>query len=170
MKIKQLSQSDIDCISAGEVVLNLCSVIKELIENAIDSGATSIFVNVYSKFGVIVTDNGCGMSYDDLKLCALNHTTSKFTDIYNVNTLGFRGEALYSISKVSRLTITTKTENSRSAYCLHNGDITETAGNVGTTVHVKDLFFNSLLDKNLFMLKERVLVFWYKNIHYVILI
>ena len=112
-RIIQLSEDIINKIAAGEVIERPASVVKELVENALDAGATAIDVEI-KKAGkelIRVKDNGCGMPEDDAKLCILRHTTSKIRqadDLHNIRTLGFRGEALSSIAAVSHFVLTTK--------------------------------------------------------------
>lgn len=151
--INILDQSIANRISAGEVVERPSSVIKELLDNSIDAGADTIVVEI--KNGGIdyisVQDNGCGIAYDDMKKAFLPHATSKiknFEDIENILTLGFRGEALASISSVSQTTMTSKTPTCDCANEIRvNGgvfaDITQTAGNEGTKIEVSNLFFNT---------------------------
>ena len=149
-KIQVLEKNVSDKIAAGEVVERPASVIKELLENSVDAGAKVIAVEI--KNGGIsymrVTDNGVGMSKEDVKLCVLRHATSKIKtedDLSKISTLGFRGEALSSISAVSRLEIYTKTKDDDAGTHLisHNGeivDIAEAGCPDGTTVVVRDLF------------------------------
>ena len=151
--INILSKDIYNRISAGEVVERPASVVKELFENAVDSGATEIFV--YIENGgidkILVIDNGCGMSKDDLQKAYLPHATSKITeaeDLERIETLGFRGEALASISAVAKCEIATKTEEAEIGYRLsceggELGEITETACREGTAVYVNDLFYNT---------------------------
>lgn len=143
-----------DQIAAGEVVERPASVVKELLENALDSGATQIDI-VIEQGGeklIQITDNGCGIPKEELLLAVSRHATSKIQslkDLTAVATLGFRGEALASISSVSRFSLTSKTADSPVAWQLrgegegHWGDITPVAGRVGTQVSVEDLFFNT---------------------------
>ncbi|MBQ3181346.1 MAG: DNA mismatch repair endonuclease MutL, partial [Clostridia bacterium] len=149
-KIQVLSKNVSDKIAAGEVVERPASVIKEFLENSVDAGATIITVEI--KSGGIkymrVTDNGCGMSYDDTKSCILRHATSKIStenDLNSIKTLGFRGEALSSIAAVSKLEIYTKTRDAETGTYMiaENGeiiDITEAGCPDGTTVLVRELF------------------------------
>lgn len=149
-KIQVLSKNVSDKIAAGEVVERPASVIKEFLENSVDAGATVITVEI--KSGGIkymrVTDNGCGMSYEDAKKSILRHATSKIStedDLSGIKTLGFRGEALSSIAAVSKLEIYTKTKDSEiGTYMVaHNGeviDIEEAGCPDGTTVIVRELF------------------------------
>lgn len=152
MKIKRLDESVISKIAAGEVVVGVHSVVKELVENALDAGAKKIVVELLNggKSEIKVKDNGEGMDEEDLKLCFLPHTTSKisnFSDLLKLNSFGFRGEALHSIGSVSKMKIVSRTPSSAVGH-----EIEIVAGNlvysrpvqsdVGTTVIVRDLFFN----------------------------
>lgn len=149
-KIQVLSKNVSDKIAAGEVVERPSSVIKEFLENSVDAGATVITVEI--KGGGIkymrVTDNGCGMSEEDVKISILRHATSKISteeDLSHIGTLGFRGEALSSIAAVSKLEIYTKTKDSDIGTHLiaHNGeiiDVSEAGCATGTTVLVRELF------------------------------
>ena len=150
-KIQVLDQDIANKIAAGEVVERPGSVIKELVENAIDAGATHITVEI--KDGGItymrVTDDGCGMSKEDARNCFLRHATSKIrniADLYAIETLGFRGEALAAISAVSRIELITAAEGIGTRLVLEGGkevSCEETGAPGGTTVIVKDLFFNT---------------------------
>ena len=151
-KINVLSFEVANLIAAGEVVDRPASVLKELLENAIDSGANSITAEI-KRGGVAsirVSDNGCGMDSSDLPLAIKRHATSKIStaqDLDSIFTLGFRGEALAAISSVSRLTIISKTQQMPSAVMLASNcgnidEITEIGANDGTTVLVEDLFAN----------------------------
>lgn len=151
-KIKLLSEEVIAAISAGEVVERPLSVVKELVENSIDANADRIEINIENggKSFIHVKDNGDGMSEEDLKVCLLKHATSKITDkedLFNIKTMGFRGEALYSISQVSQLTITTRKKDAQTGHrLLSKGgniiSILEHGTSIGTTIEVYDLFFN----------------------------
>ncbi len=151
-KINVLSFEVANLIAAGEVVDRPASVLKELLENAIDSGANSITAEI-RRGGVAfirVSDNGCGMDSSDLPLAIKRHATSKISsaqDLDSIFTLGFRGEALAAISSVSRLTIISKTHEMSSAVMLSSNcgsieEISEIGANDGTTVLVEDLFAN----------------------------
>ena len=151
-KINVLSFEIANLIAAGEVVERPSSVLKELIENSIDSGATSIIAEI-KRGGVAlirVTDNGCGIERDDLPVALKRHATSKIKereDLDTIMTLGFRGEALAAISSVSEMTIISKTRESDVATMLTavGGkviDITEVGASDGTTVVVENLFGN----------------------------
>lgn len=150
--INILSKEIYNKIAAGEVVDRPYSVVKELVENAIDAEATEISVEIEGggKKRVRVTDNGKGISEEDLPRAYLPHATSKLKtaeDLFAVTTLGFRGEALASIAAVSRMKIVSKKAD-KSAYALSSdggvlGEVTEAAGANGTEVTVEDLFFNT---------------------------
>ena len=153
-KIKLLSPRLANQIAAGEVVERPASVIKEVLENSMDAGATRLDVDVEN--GGIklmrVRDNGCGIEKDDLPLALSRHATSKIyhlDDLEAVSTLGFRGEALASISSVSRLTITSNTGEKDSGWSATTEgrdmqtDISPAAHPQGTTVEIRDLFFNT---------------------------
>jgi len=150
--IKILDESVSNIIAAGEVVENPASMIKEMIENSLDAKATMIKIEVF-KAGtdVKVSDNGIGMDKDDTLLSVERHATSKIKekeDVFNLNTYGFRGEALSSIAAVSKLTITTHSENSPVGYKIgcYGGVVRkfeEVSRNVGTEMEVRDLFYNT---------------------------
>ena len=152
-KIIQLSTHVANLIAAGEVVERPASVVKELLENAVDAGASKVTVEI--KDGGMtylrVTDNGCGMAPEDAKTAFLRHATSKLRtaeDLAAISTCGFRGEALAAIASVSRIDLLTKTPASISGISiqLEAGDVTEEseAGCPdGTTIIVRDLFFNT---------------------------
>ena len=151
-KVKVLPTEISNKIAAGEVVERPASVIKELLENSIDSGATKITVEI--KNGGIsymrVTDNGSGMDEKDAKTAFLPHATSKISvedDLYSISTLGFRGEALASIAAVSKVDLMTKQENNDGVLLrLEGGKITECSScgcPDGTTIVVNDLFYNT---------------------------
>ncbi len=151
--IRELPKSMINKIAAGEVVERPANVVKELVENAIDAGATKIDVEV-EKSGVElvkVIDNGCGIPDDQLELALTPHATSKISepkDLFNISTLGFRGEALASIAEISHLILTSRASGAASGARVRcDGEAkspVEACGrNVGTTVEVRDLFFNT---------------------------
>lgn len=150
--INILSKEIYNKIAAGEVVDRPYSVVKELVENAIDAEATEITVEIEGggKNKVRVTDNGKGISKEDLPRAYLPHATSKLKsaeDLFTVATLGFRGEALASIAAVSRMKIVSK-RNGENAYALSSeggllGTVSEAAGTNGTEVTVENLFFNT---------------------------
>lgn len=152
MKIKRLDDFVVSKIAAGEVVVGVYSVVKELIENALDAGAKKIVVELLNggKSEVKVKDDGEGMAKEDLLMCYLSHTTSKisdFSDLSSLTSYGFRGEALHSICSVSKVKMI-----SREIFSLIGHEIEVVAGNlvyerpihadIGTTVIVRDLFFN----------------------------
>ena len=151
--IKVLDSFVADKIAAGEVIERPVSAVKELVENSIDAGARTIITEIRNggKSYIRVTDDGCGISFDETETAFLRHATSKIssiTDLDNISSLGFRGEALASISAVSRLTMVTRTEDSQSGakIILHGGQVVSkerTGANKGTTVIVEDLFYNT---------------------------
>jgi DNA mismatch repair protein MutL len=151
--IRILSERVASQIAAGEVVERPASVVRELIDNSIDAGATRILIKIENggKNLIRVADNGAGMDRDDLLLCAERHATSKISelsDLFSVRTLGFRGEAVPSIAAVSRMVITSRTLDQLAGFRLklEGGkikQIEETGAPVGTTVEVNDLFFNT---------------------------
>ena len=153
MAIKLLSKQVINQIAAGEVVEKPASVVKELVENSIDAGATEIIIEI--KNGgidyICVTDNGHGIKKDEVKLAFTPHATSKLTeidDLNSLNTMGFRGEALATISAVSKVTMVTKTkEQDTGAYVqLEGGEeisFQEIASVTGTKIEVTNIFYNT---------------------------
>jgi DNA mismatch repair protein MutL len=149
MAIKQLSETLINQIAAGEVIERPASAAKELIENALDAGATRIEIATAGggKTLLRVADNGSGMSPADLELAVRRHCTSKISDsLIDIRTLGFRGEALPSIGSVARLSITTRTAEAREGAAMaviggRSEPVRPSAANVGTVVEVRDLFF-----------------------------
>lgn len=150
--IKILEKSVADKIAAGEVIDRPVSIIKELLENSIDAGATTITVEIRNggKSYIRVTDNGCGIPADEAELAFMRHATSKITsehDLDAIRTLGFRGEALASICAVARVELVTKTSDSRTGRKVvveGSSTIENTAVGCpeGTTVTVRDLFYN----------------------------
>ena len=151
--IHVLDETTINQIAAGEVVERPASVIKELVENAIDAGATSIEVEI-AEGGIEymrITDNGCGMSEVDARLAVLRHATSKIRsadDLYDIASLGFRGEAIASIASVSKFTLRTRQETDDMGTRIyieggHMVDCDPCGTSVGTTIEVKDLFYNT---------------------------
>ncbi len=149
MAIRQLSPDIVNRIAAGEVIERPASVVKELVENAIDAGASDIEV-VTAGGGVSlirVTDDGGGMEPRDLSLCVERHATSKLNgeDLLDIRTLGFRGEALPSIGSVAELTIVSRARGAAEAFSLtiargQKGQVMPAAANAGTRVEVRDLF------------------------------
>ena len=142
-----------DLIAAGEVVERPASVVKELVENAIDAGSSAIVVEIQNggMTYIRVSDNGCGIAYDQLPTAFLRHATSKLrtaNDLSAIGTLGFRGEALAAIAAVSRVDIFSRAEGSTAGGSLHieggaAEDVTETGAPQGTTICVRDLFYNT---------------------------
>ena len=161
-RIQQLPNSLINQIAAGEVIERPASVVKEIIENAIDAGATQIDIDIEDGGGKLirVRDNGCGIHPDDLALAFATHATSKIRnldDLEHITTLGFRGEALPSISSVSKTTLTSRAEGESSAWRIspHLGDaISPAAHPPGTTIEIRDLFYNTPARKK-FLKSER---------------
>lgn len=153
MKIKVLSEDTINKIAAGEVVERPASVVKELVENSLDAGGTQIDieVNAGGKNLIRVADNGCGMEKDDAVLAFERHATSKINsadDLFRIDTLGFRGEALPSIAGVSRTELITRTSETESAIRIkiEGGkllEVKEEGAPYGTMVSVKNLFYNT---------------------------
>lgn len=154
MKIHRLDPLLANQIAAGEVVERPAAVVKELVENSLDAGATEIEISIeQGGLGLIkIRDNGSGISKEDLPLALHRHATSKIStveDLENVLSLGFRGEALASISAVSRLTLTSAIAGEPSAWQIKsegqvdNLEIIPAAHPIGTTIEVRDLFFNT---------------------------
>lgn len=153
MKINVLSPKIYNRISAGEVVERPASIVKELVENSLDAGATKIKVEIYEGGikEIVVSDNGSGIEKDDLPLAFLPHATSKISDVDDLDsimTLGFRGEALASIASVCMVKLSTKTENSETGYLIEAsggeiGKVQEVARVKGTTISCANLFYNT---------------------------
>lgn len=151
--IQQLESHVADLIAAGEVVERPASVVKELVENAIDAGATAVVVEIQrGGMGLIrVTDNGCGIAPEELPTAFLRHATSKLrtaADLGKIGTLGFRGEALAAISAVSRTDILTRQHQAQVGASLHleggvAGTVESAGAPEGTTMLVRDLFYNT---------------------------
>jgi DNA mismatch repair protein MutL len=149
MKIRQLSETMINQIAAGEVIERPASVIKELVENALDAGATRI--EIATAGGgltmIRVTDDGSGMDETDLTMAIGRHCTSKLSDnVHDIRSLGFRGEALPSIGSVAKMTIRSRPENAENGHeiAVEGGNVYKVkpvAANRGTLVEVRDLFF-----------------------------
>lgn len=152
-KIKILHKSVAQKIAAGEVVERPSSVVKELLENSIDAGSTFITVEIEEggKKLIRISDNGSGIRPDDVELAFIRHATSKIeteSDLYNIKHMGFRGEALYSISAVSKTTMITKTHDDECGkkVVVHGGEIVENSDYGcpnGTTILIEDLFYNT---------------------------
>ena len=154
MSIKTLDNITINKIAAGEVIENATSVVKELVENSIDAGAKNIIVEVKNAgFDFIkVSDDGAGITKDDISLAFLEHATSKLTkieDLEDISSFGFRGEALPSIAAVSDVELITKSRDDNESYGYRyrieektSYDIEEVASNYGTSIKVSNLFKN----------------------------
>ena len=152
-KIQVLDQITIDKIAAGEVIERPASVVKELVENAIDAGATAITVEI--KEGGIsfirIADNGCGIEKEDVVNAFLRHSTSKIRsvdDLSGIQSLGFRGEALSSIAAVSQVELITKTKENvlGTKYMISGGKeegLEDTGAPDGTTFLIRQLFYNT---------------------------
>ena len=140
-------------IAAGEVVERPASVVKELMENSLDAGATEIFVWLEKSGTVVIriTDNGEGMTAEDLALAVERHATSKLReddDLFRIATLGFRGEALPSIGSIAKMDISSRPASSSSGAKLtvdggNRGEIHAAAAAVGTTIEIRDIFYNT---------------------------
>ncbi|MFM7276323.1 MAG: DNA mismatch repair endonuclease MutL [Microcystis aeruginosa] len=151
LPIQVLPQDVIDLIAAGEVIDSLGAVVRELVENAIDAGADRISIDISPQnWRIQVSDNGRGMSREDLQLCSYAHSTSKIRqrdDLWQITSLGFRGEALHSIAQVARLRVASRHDDDLGCYCLYNHqgepDNLETIPiAIGTIVTVENLFGN----------------------------
>jgi len=157
-RIKPLSIQLANQIAAGEVVERPASVLKELLENSIDAGSSEIEVDIIQggKSLIRIKDNGWGIKKEDLPLAVSRHATSKLSvieDLDNVDSLGFRGEALASISSISRLSIVSKFENNDKAWSIdtasdtdftnYQADVLPAALSAGTVIEVRDLFYNT---------------------------
>lgn len=152
MKIQILPAHLVDQIAAGEVIERPASVVKELVENALDAGATRIEIDLQDggKQRIRVTDDGAGISREELPLAFASHATSKIRsmdDLFQVATLGFRGEALASIGSVSRASILSRPQGEALGATIENeggrlGSVREAGAPLGTSIEVRDLFFN----------------------------
>jgi len=150
-QIKVLDQNMVNMIAAGEVIERPASVVKELMENSIDAGATTITVSIEDggRKLISVADNGCGMSAEDLAAAFEPHTTSKIKtskDLLGISTLGFRGEALASIASVAQVRAVSRTQTEVEATCIEidcgsKGGVSPASADYGTTIHVRDLFY-----------------------------
>ncbi len=154
MRIQQLSLLLTNQIAAGEVIERPASVVKELVENSLDAGSNSICIDLMnSGIDLIqIRDNGCGIHHDDLKLAVSTHATSKLhhiDDLKNIKTLGFRGEALASMSAISHFSLSSRTAQQEMGYRIscsgqeQTTQIEPQAQPMGTTVQVKEIFFNT---------------------------
>lgn len=164
IRIHQLPSVIANQIAAGEVIERPASVVKELLENCLDAGANNISVEIgYGGLNQIkVSDNGAGIFAEDLPLAVAAHATSKIKtldDLYAIESMGFRGEALASIASIAKVTISSKPESQEHAMMLqvHNGTsrLSPCARNVGTTIDVVDLFFNAPVRKR-FLKNEKL--------------
>lgn len=165
MRIQRLPPHVANQIAAGEVIERPASVVKELLENAVDAGAQSIHIEIgFGGLNLIkVSDNGQGIDKDDLILAVSPHATSKITqlqDLYRLDSMGFRGEALASIASISRLRLSSKPPEQSDAMMLQWDEekgmhLLPTARNQGTTVEVNDLFYNAPVRKK-FLKSERL--------------
>ena len=151
-RIRILDESVSNAIAAGEVVENPTSMIKELIENSLDAGSKEIKLEVWNGgLDISISDSGCGMSKEDLLLSIERHATSKIItkdDLFNIRTYGFRGEALSSIASVSKMILSSRTEDSHNGTQMNvlGGKVTnlkDIQKNVGTQIEIKDLFYNT---------------------------
>lgn len=152
MTIQVLADEVASQIAAGEVIERPASVVKELIENSIDAGATKIVIHIESagKKLIEIIDDGCGIPADELETAVKRHATSKLRtadDLFHIRTLGFRGEALAAAGSVSRMTITTRTADSETAHriVVDGGFVTSNkpvGAPFGTTITIEDLFYN----------------------------
>lgn len=151
MSINLLPEEIVNQIAAGEVIENPSAVIKELVENSIDAGAYNIEVEIENSGikRIAVKDNGSGIEKDDLLKAPLRHATSKiksFSDLYNIKTMGFRGEALASIFSVAKSKIISKRADSDIAWEItseNKDEVKESACQNGTCIHIEDLFYNT---------------------------
>lgn len=149
-RIKQLSVNLINQIAAGEVIERPSSVVKELVENSIDAGATKIEISISNECrNIRIADNGCGIHPDDIQLAFTKHATSKLTDensLFNIETLGFRGEALASIISIAKVTCITRTKDFEYGTKVESQNSivksSQTGCDFGTIMEVNDLFFN----------------------------
>ncbi|MFI4918334.1 MAG: DNA mismatch repair endonuclease MutL [Legionellales bacterium] len=156
MRIHQLPPAVANQIAAGEVIERPASVVKELLENSLDAGADAITIEIgYGGLNQVkISDNGAGIVAEDLPLALMAHATSKITkldDLYAIDTMGFRGEALASIASVAKVTVSSKPANQEHAMMLRaqGGEVTVApcARSVGTTIDVVDIFFNAPVRK-----------------------
>ena len=163
-KIKMLSDDLINKIAAGEVVERPASIVKELVENSLDSGATKISIDLEDsgKKLIKVSDNGSGMNQENARLSIMRHATSKIAnqdDLFSIKTLGFRGEALASIAAVSQFSLITKTSDTEGFNLVLEGGTEISSGLIaseqGTSIEVQNIFFNTPARKK-FLKSDRV--------------
>lgn len=168
-KIVKLEKELINRISAGEVIVRPMNIVKELLENTLDSGADQIQIDINGLLKIQIRDNGCGIEKDDLSLLCERHATSKissFSDLSKLNTFGFRGEALSSISTNSKIKVVTKTKDKPCGYsCEYENSVlvkgpSSCSSTTGTTIIVTDLFYNAPERKKTFknMTEEYIFV------------
>jgi len=152
MPIRLLDDKLINKIAAGEVIEKPASIVKELVENSLDAGATAIKVTIAGGGlqMIDIEDDGCGLSLEEISLAFLRHATSKLAteaDLFNINTMGFRGEALPSIASVTRIEVFSKAEDTDGVYARIEAGVIEEIKNYpcpeGTRMIIKDLFFNT---------------------------
>ena len=150
-RINILPPELVNHIAAGEVVERPASVVKELVENSVDAGSTQIDIQIRNGGRSLrIADNGCGMDESDLRVAFTNHATSKITelgDLFNIHTLGFRGEALATVSAVAKVTCSSRphdAEHGLKAQVAHDGQVTliPTGCAPGTVFDIEDLFYN----------------------------
>ena len=151
--VKVLPEDLISKIAAGEVIERPASVIKELIENSFDAESKTLEINIEGsgKKSITIKDDGCGIFSQDLETIFLRHATSKikdYNDLFSIKSLGFRGEALYSIAAISDLTLTSRHRDSQDAWQIHlrggnKKSIHPVNMSQGTKIEIKELFFNT---------------------------
>jgi len=180
-KISVLPENLANKIAAGEVVERPSSVVKELVENSIDAGANTIkiYIEEGGKKLIQVIDNGCGIAEEDIILAFERHATSKIKsekDLSLISSLGFRGEALPSIASVSQLDLKTKDNKSKMGFVFSanggiNGRVKKVAANVGSSLSIKNIFFNTPARRKffstLFFLRDISFLFIKKCINHI---
>jgi len=152
-RIVHLDQNMINMIAAGEVIERPASVVKELMENCIDAGASEITVTIEDggRKLIAITDNGCGMDADDLDAAFASHATSKIKDtddLHGIATLGFRGEALASVASIAQVRTVSRTPDADQAHCIEvdcgtKSPVSPCSGDVGTTIQIRDIFYKT---------------------------